>query len=469
MMLNPKLLLFSFLFAVLHVSLVYSAHSAEEWKTRTIYQLLTDRFSRSNNDRSPCNNLSNYCGGTFQGIIDQLPYIVGMGFDAIWISPIVANTPGGYHGYWLQNLTEINSNFGSANDLKKLVQASHAAGVWVMVDVVFNHVGSTNSFSQISPFDSAEYYHGCSGCPSNCAISNYNCFAPEVQNCRLAGLPDLDQSNPFVQSSFTKWLKTIISEYDFDGFRVDTVPEVLPSFWPVFHSAVGNTYAVGEVFSDLTCVTNYAQNYIPTLSYPLFFQMRSIFSQQADFNSWSQLMTSWLSLNPPQYEATFLDNHDNARFLNQNNDLVAYKAALTLQLMTVGIPIVYYGTEQAFTGGNDPNNREPLWSSSFNQNSPLYLFLKTVVGYRKSAGVANYPQVQRYVDSQFFAFTRGNTFVAVTNQKQEITRQITFHPFAEGTKLCNLFYPTQDCVVVKNKQFTVYLEGGESKILSPVS
>ena len=78
--------------------------STEEWKSRTIYQLLTDRFARGDGSTYQCNNLSNYCGGNYRGMIDKLDYIQGMGFDAIWISPIVENTDGGYHGYWAKNL-----------------------------------------------------------------------------------------------------------------------------------------------------------------------------------------------------------------------------------------------------------------------------------------------------------------------------------------------------------------------------
>jgi len=66
-------------------------HDKSEWKSRTIYQLLTDRFWRSNGSTAPCADLHHYCGGTFQGIEDQLDYIKGMGFDAIWISPIPEN------------------------------------------------------------------------------------------------------------------------------------------------------------------------------------------------------------------------------------------------------------------------------------------------------------------------------------------------------------------------------------------
>lgn len=63
-----------------------------------------------------------------------------MGFDAIWISPPIDNLDPGYHGYWARNWEEMNSHFGSKNDLKNMVQAAHQKGIWVMVDVVANHV-----------------------------------------------------------------------------------------------------------------------------------------------------------------------------------------------------------------------------------------------------------------------------------------------------------------------------------------
>ena len=62
-----------------------------------------------------------------------------MGFDAIWISPVVDNLDGGYHGYWARNWEKVNSNFGSEQDLKDLVNAAHGKGMYVMVDVVANH------------------------------------------------------------------------------------------------------------------------------------------------------------------------------------------------------------------------------------------------------------------------------------------------------------------------------------------
>ena len=116
-----------------------------------------------------------------------------MGFDAIWISPVVENTDGGYHGYWAKDLNAINSHFGNAATLKALVDACHYNGIWVMVDVVANHVGPVGTdYSSISPFNQSSYYH------ADCSI-NWD-DQTSVENCRLSDLPDLDQSNTFVRT-----------------------------------------------------------------------------------------------------------------------------------------------------------------------------------------------------------------------------------------------------------------------------
>lgn len=122
--------------------------------------MITDRFAKTNGDKSGCGDFHGYCGGTWQGITNNLDYIKGLGFDAIWISPIVKNLAGGYHGYWATNWEDVNENFGSKQDLKNLVDAAHSKGIWVMVDVVANHVGPVGmDFSQIYPLNQAEHYH----------------------------------------------------------------------------------------------------------------------------------------------------------------------------------------------------------------------------------------------------------------------------------------------------------------------
>ena len=73
-------------------SLVLAADKAA-WKSRNIYFALTDRIARSSDDSGgdACSSLGSYCGGTFAGLQSKLDYIQGMGFDAIWITPVVAS------------------------------------------------------------------------------------------------------------------------------------------------------------------------------------------------------------------------------------------------------------------------------------------------------------------------------------------------------------------------------------------
>lgn len=90
------------------------AGTAAEWKKRTVYQLLTDRYAKGDGSKPSC-DLHNYCGGDFDGVANNLDYIKELGFDAIWISPVVDNLDGGYHGYWARDWNKINSHFGSAD------------------------------------------------------------------------------------------------------------------------------------------------------------------------------------------------------------------------------------------------------------------------------------------------------------------------------------------------------------------
>jgi len=347
----------------------------------------------------------------------------------------------------------------------------------VMLDVVGNHVGPVGSdFSQIVPFNQVGHYHDCSKCPSNCEIQDWT-NQPEVEWCRLAGLPDLNQAVPFVNKSLCGWIASLVSNYGFDALRIDTTPEVPKPFWSDFLNSAGNNiYAVGEVFnSDVNYVASYQQPQGPlpaTLSYPMFFTMRGVFGSQQDMNGIQDMTNEYSAFSDLSVLGTFLDNHDNARFLHDQADIKLYKSALTYTLMSSGIPIIYYGTEQGFDGGSDPKNREALWTSNFDQNSDLYQYLKLLISFRQQQQVWLFKQIQRYSDSNFYAFTRGKVFVALTNggsQQDHVLVNITYHPYIDGQKLCNLFFPTTDCFVVENGQFQVYLENGENKIYYPVN
>lgn len=132
------------LFLLLNISLLVSAASKDEWRKRSIYQVMVDRFARTDlSTTAPCNVKDrDYCGGTWKGLQNNLDYIQGMGFDAIWISPMSKGIEGmtgdgaDYTGYWVTDMNSPNPHFGTADDLKALSAELHKRGTNLKLDTM---------------------------------------------------------------------------------------------------------------------------------------------------------------------------------------------------------------------------------------------------------------------------------------------------------------------------------------------
>lgn len=237
-----------------------SAATPAEWRNRTIYQVLTDRFARTDNSTTaPCDVTDEtYCGGTWKGIEYKLDYIQEMGFSAIWISPVTENTPAGYHGYYQTDLYALNSNFGTAQDLKDLSQALHDRDMYLMVDVVTNHFGSVDDYPDIDyasyyPFNSSSYFH------DYCAIDYDNQSSAEI--CWLdSNLPDVRTEDQDMVDAYSTWISQLVANYSIDGLRIDSVKDVDMASMPPFCEAAG-VYCMGEL-----------SNNDPACAYPCVFQ-----------------------------------------------------------------------------------------------------------------------------------------------------------------------------------------------------
>ena len=444
------------------------SRSPQEWKSRIIYQLITDRFSQSSPAAS-CPDLSRYCGGTFRGISNQLDYLQNLGINAIWISPIIAQTNNGYHGYWAQDIYKINPHFGTEQDLLSLVKACHSRDIWVMLDVVANHMGNQdsgniNDFSRFNPFNRPEYFH------KYCIIHDWG-NQNEVEVCRLAGLPDLDQSNSFVSQTLLNWIKEMVSNYSFDGIRIDTVPEVPFDFWVKYARSAG-VYCLGECFNgDVPYVAHYESAINGMLNYPMYYTLKDVFPYQKNMNEIQGRLNEEHSFPDVTMLGNFIDNHDNPRFLSLNKDYTLLINSLVFTIFLEGIPIIYYGTEQGFSGGGDPQNRESMFQN-FNQSHLLYKVISKINKFKLSQGdsVYNAKQIQRYSDDNFYAYTRGLLFVAVSNKGSGgySTHTITYHPYSDNTNLRNALNET-DKVTVNNGKFQVNIWNGQPKLYLPSS
>ncbi|KAF2443476.1 carbohydrate-binding module family 20 protein [Karstenula rhodostoma CBS 690.94] len=444
-------------------SLVSAADTAA-WKSRSIYFVLTDRIARSSGDAggSACGNLEDYCGGTFKGLESKLDYIKGAGFDAVWITPVVANSAGGYHGYWAQDLYAVNSNLGTAAELTSLVNTAHSKGIYVMVDIVANHMGkSPISDNRPEPLNQQSSYH------TACAIdySNQN----SVENCEISGLPDVNTQDPNIRSLYQTWIKWLVNQYSFDGVRIDTVKHVEKDFWASFSAAAG-VYTIGEVFDGSpSYIAGYANTMSGLLNYPVYYPLNNFYQQKGSSQDLVDMInTVNSSFADPAALGTFIDNHDNPRWLSQKNDQTLLKNALAFVILSRGIPIVYYGTEQGYAGGADPANREDLWRSGFNTQTNLYKAIAKLNSARKAAGgLAGNDHVHLYVTNQAYAWSRANSnlIVLTTNGGGSYNAQHCFNTQKAYGQWTNTYGDGATVTADSNGQVCVQVTDGEPVIL----
>jgi len=125
------------------------ATHVQDWRDEVIYQVIVDRFFDGdvNNDFNvQPGSLNQYQGGDWLGVQDNLDYLQALGVTTLWISPIVQNIDSdaniaGYHGYWQQDLTQLNAHMGDLASLRSMVAAAHDRGMKVILDLVCNHMG----------------------------------------------------------------------------------------------------------------------------------------------------------------------------------------------------------------------------------------------------------------------------------------------------------------------------------------
>nr|AAN75021.1 alpha-amylase precursor [Lipomyces starkeyi] len=408
------------------ISVSVPTGTAANWRGRAIYQIVTDRFARTDGSTTYLCDVTDrvYCGGSYQGIINMLDYIQGMGFTAIWISPIVENIPDdtgygyAYHGYWMKDIFALNTNFGTADDLIALATELHNRGMYLMVDIVVNHFAFSGShadvdYSEYFPYSSQDYFH------SFCWITDYS-NQTNVEQCWLGDdtvpLVDVNTQLDTVKSEYQSWVQELIANYSIDGLRIDTVKHVQMDFWAPFQEAAG-IYAVGEVFDgDPSYTCPYQENLDGVLNYPVYYPVVSAFESVS--GSVSSLVDMIDTLKSECTDTTllgsFLENQDNPRFPSYTSDESLIKNAIAFTMLSDGIPIIYYGQEQGLNGGNDPYNREALWLTGYSTTSTFYKYIASLNQIRNQAiykddTYLTYQNWVIYSDSTTIAMRKGFT------------------------------------------------------------
>ncbi|MCM3124905.1 MULTISPECIES: alpha-amylase family glycosyl hydrolase [unclassified Mesobacillus] len=338
-----------------------------KWQDETIYFLIVDRFNNgdnSNDFKVDAKDPKAYHGGDFQGVIDELDYIKDMGFTAIWLTPVFDNVDKGYHGYWIKDFYNTEEHFGSVDKFKELVKEAHKRDIKIILDFVVNHVAPEHEW--VNDPAKQDWFH------EKQDIIDWN-NQDELENNWLYGLPDLAQENPETRKYLLDAAKWWIEETDIDGYRLDTVRHVPVDFWEDFSKEVKSVkddfYLIGEVWSeDPNYIAKYDKAGIDGfVDFPLNEQLRTAFEKPDQTLDWllTTAKRNKAIYENPELMGNFIDNHDMVRFTrkavqNRQHPGTRWKMALTYMYTAPGIPIVYYGSEIALDGGEDPDNRRQM-------------------------------------------------------------------------------------------------------------
>lgn len=313
-------------------------------------------------------------------------------------------------------------------------------------------------------------------------VTDWGDFDQVVHGDFPGGLKDLDTSNPDVQAALIAVYQDWIDKAGLDGFRIDTLKHVEHEFWQRFCTEIRDHEALvgkdkffmfGESFDgDDALIGSYtAPGEVDSVVY--FSQKFQVFDDvfknngattkvedlfsQRDDNYGQAPQERGAGQAPRDLLVNFIDNHDIPRFLFDKDSIPALRSALVFLFTEDGIPSLYYGTEQAFTGGNDPANREPLWTTGFDTDGEVFQHVASLTRLRAELeplrrGDLTFTwttdRVDGEEDANILAFERsydGSTVLVVINTSDSNTSHTAYEgnampvDFAPGTVLKEVF------------------------------
>lgn len=342
--------------------------------------------------------------GDLDGVKSKLEYIEEMGFNGIWFMPIMPSPT--YHKYDVIDYRAIDPVYGTMQDFQELVDACHARGIRVVIDMVMNHSSTKHEW-----FVEACKYLNTLGADEEpdagvCPYVDYYHFSRtqepkyyKVPGCDWyyegsfdSGMPDLNLENPAVLEEFKAiaefWLKK-----DVDGFRMDAAMHysdvdmsvnirALSELYTYCKSINPNFYMVSEVWAAKTILTSYYASETPSFFNFPNSSIEGVLEKAAQgkvsatrlVNTMYDDQQTYSAAYADYIDAPFLTNHDQVRVANNlQNNLTNMKMAAGLLLTMNGSPFVYYGEEIGMMskGQLDENKRIPMyWSDTDTGGTP---------------------------------------------------------------------------------------------------
>lgn len=463
-----------------------------DWHTSNMYFMMVDRFKDGNSrNNQPLKDErvlppANYQGGDIAGIQQLLEqkYFDQLGVNTLWVSPLVQNPMtayqeypaphryySGYHGYWPVHLTQVDTHFGTSNELKTLVNKAHDNNMNVLLDFVSNHVHQESEIWQkhpewFSPLELPDHRKNIRLWDEQRLTTWFDTFLPSIDH------EQIPVSNMLIDTALY-WLNT----YQLDGFRHDAVKHIHNIFWQMLTKRLKkevilpqkrNLYQIGETFGSRELIGSYISTgqLDAQFDFNLYFDARAVFAiDQESFEKLDHsLYETFNYYGSHSLMGNITGNHDMARFISlASGDLkfnedpkaagwersigitnpVGYDKLSMLHafIMTIpGIPIVYYGDEIGMPGADDPDNRRMMrFDNLLPQEQAVKDKLSRLTHFRRNSMALLYGDYRPLlVTANTYAFARtyfGKTVVVVFNKSDKNQKiQLSLPSFLANAK-----------------------------------
>lgn len=361
-----------------------------------------------------------YQGGSIQGIISKLDYIASLGATTIWVGPVFKQRPyaNDFHGYAIQDFLEVDARLGARQDLVDLVAAAHAKNMRILLDIVFNHTADNWIYAngQDQPpflpwpqfYQKGQWRDRTGNLTSTIGgnddgvwpeeLQTDDCYTragegdlgkgdiddphAEFRRTDFVGDRDINYDAPGVLDNVARCYKYWIALTDCDGFRIDTLKHVDQDSGRNFCGTIkefaaglgkADFFLVGEVAGADSDADRYLEVLGSNLNATLDIgeirpTLTAVAKGLAPPAAYFDVVRLWLDdlgshRNSSEHRVSILDDHDHVsgtkvRFSSDAASDHQVVAGVAMQLFGLGIPCIYYGTEQAFAGPLPASERD---------------------------------------------------------------------------------------------------------------
>ncbi|TSA42625.1 MAG: alpha-amylase [Chitinophagaceae bacterium] len=454
-----------------------------------LYLIMPDRFSNGDpsNDRVPGmrdqslnrDTVFNRHGGDLKGIQNHLAYLQSLGITTLWLNPVLENDMPNRteHGYAFTDHYKIDARLGGDAAYQSLIDATHAKGMKIIQDAVYNHVGLSHFTVQDMPMKEwlnqwPQY--------TNTTYKDQTLFDPyasAIERKKMSDgwftkqMPDLNQNNPFVANFLIQHALWTVENFGIDGWRIDTYAYNDLNFMNRCNMALtdeypritlfGETWVHGVPNQSFLVQNNYNIPFKSNLQASTDFQtlwamqdaMTKDFGWDDGVNKLYTTLAQDFVYKDPTRQVIFLDNHDMARFFTVvNEDVERYQSALAWLLTCRGIPQIYYGDELATAGSTYPNDGYVRldfpggWAGDkadkftiegrTQRDQSIFQYFATLANFRKTSSALTVGKMMQYVPEDgvyvYFRYTDQQTVMVVMNTAKE-TKSISPEKYTERT------------------------------------